>query len=78
MKKIKVTKITKLFGKKVKIERVKKDLSQDDLAELSGISRPTIGAIERGENAPSIETAANIARGLGIDLYKMFIFDDIE
>ena len=69
--------ITKKFGKKVKLERVKRDLSQEALADLSNLSRPYLGAIERAESVASIETAASIARGLGIDLDKLFIFDDL-
>ena len=71
-------KTSKLFGRKVKLERVRKNLSQEALSELCNLSRRTIRTIETGDSVPSIETAANIARGLGIDLYKMFIFDDIE
>ncbi len=71
-------KTSKLFGRKVKLERVRKNLSQEALSELCNLSRRTISTIETGDSVPSIETAANIARGLGIDLYKMFIFDDIE
>lgn len=71
-------KTSKLFGRKVKLERVRKNLSQEALSELCNLSRRTISTIETGDSVPSIETAANIARGLSIDLYKMFIFDDIE
>ena len=71
-------KTSKLFGRKVKLERVRKNLSQEALSELCNLSRRTISTIETGDSVPSLETAANIARGLGIDLYKMFIFDDIE
>lgn len=78
MKNNKVTKITRLFGMKIKIERIKRNLSQEELAALSGISRPTIGAIERAENIPSIETAASIVRALNLDLDKLFIFDGLE
>lgn len=76
MKKIKVTKVTENFGIKIRVERVKKNLSQEALSELSDISRPTIGAIERAEKVPTIETAGKLAKGLGIELYKLFIFDD--
>ena len=76
MKKNIATNVTKSFGLKVKIERIKKNLSQDALAELSGISRAYLGVVERAESIPSIETAASIAKGLGIELYKLFIFED--
>lgn len=70
--------ITKKFGKKVKLERIKRDLSQEQLAELSNLNRPYIGAIERAESVASIETAASIARGLEMNLDKLFIFDDLK
>jgi|InofroStandDraft_1065614.scaffolds.fasta_scaffold00014_248 putative transcriptional regulator len=76
MKKNIATNITKYFGKKVKIERIKKDLSQESLAELAGISRAYLGAVERAESIPSIETAGMLAKGLGIELHKLFIFED--
>ena len=76
MKTNKVTKITKLFGINVKVARIKKGYSQERLSELADLSRPTIGAIERGENPPTIETAAKVANALNIDLYKLFIFDE--
>lgn len=69
-------KITEKFGLKLKLERTKKRLSQEALAELSGLNRRTISTIETGDSAPSIETVASIAQGLGIELYKLFIFED--
>lgn len=70
-------KIVKLFGMKVRVERVKRSLSQETLAELANLNRRTISTIETGESVASIETAASIARGLGMDLDKLFIFDDL-
>lgn len=69
-------KITEKFAMKLKIERTKKKLSQEALAELANLNRRTISTIETGDNVPSIETAASIAQGLGIELYKLFIFED--
>ena len=63
------------LGKKVKIERFKRDLSQEQLAELSGVSVNTISGIERGVQSTTIETADAIAKALDIELYKLFIFD---
>lgn len=60
----------------VRIERTKRMLSQEKLAELSGVARSTMGIIERGEQAPSIQTLAKVANALEIDLYKLFIFND--
>lgn len=35
------------IGMKIRIERTKRRMSQEELAELANLSRPTIGAIER-------------------------------
>lgn len=64
------------LGKKVRIERLKKEYSQDELAEISGISKQTISTIERGLSSPSALRIAKIAVSLGIEPYKMFMFDD--
>lgn len=72
----KATNITKQFGLKVKLERVKKNLSQESLSELAGLNRGTINSIEKASRVPSIETAASIAKALEIDLYKLFIFEN--
>lgn len=64
------------LGKKVRIERQKKEFSQDELAERSGISKQTISTIERGLSSPSALRIAKIALALGIEPYKMFIFDE--
>ncbi len=72
----KPTNVTKEFGLKVKLERVKRNISQEKLAELADVNRGTISTIERALSIPSIETAACIANALGIELYKLFIFED--
>lgn len=67
--------ITYKLGIKIRIERMKKSLSQEQLAELSGVGTNTIGSIERAEQSPTVETVGAIARALDIELYKLFIFD---
>ncbi len=39
---------------KIKLARVEKDLSQEELAKIVGVSRQTIGLIESGKYNPSI------------------------
>ena len=52
--------------------RKSKHLTQEALARKSGVSLPTVGRIERGENCPSITTAQRIAAVLGIDWVQLF------
>ena len=47
-------KITEKFGMKLKLERTKRRLSQEALAELAGLNRITIITIETGDSVPSI------------------------
>ena len=68
-------KYTKNLGINVKLARIKAGLKQEELAEKADLSRETIGAVERGEKSPTVETVGAIADALGIDIYKLFIFD---
>lgn len=70
------SKLLEKFSMKLKIERVKRKLSQEALAELSGLNRRTISTIETGDTVPSIITVERLAQALGIELYKLFIFED--
>lgn len=68
--------ITKNVDLNLRFRRMKRGLSQEDLAELSGVSQATIGSVERGEKSQSVQTLAKVANALNIDLYKLFIFDE--
>jgi putative transcriptional regulator len=52
--------------------RSAKGLTHQQLADLVGSSRNTIGEIERGQQEPSLETARRIARALESDLNTVF------
>ena len=56
--------------KRVKFERMKRNLSQEQLAELADLGRNTIGNIERGESSPSIETLEKLAAAFGMDVLE--------
>ena len=68
-------KLSKQLGMKIRIERIKRNLSQEELAEMANLSRPTIGAIERGENSPSVDTVQAIADAFGLTMEEMFNFN---
>lgn len=71
-----VDEVNKNVGMNIRLRRIKLGISQEELADTSGIARSTMGIIERGERSPSIETLAKISNALSIELYKLFIFDD--
>ncbi len=52
----------------VKIERVRKGLSQLELAEKAGVTIDTVGTIERGTANPALEKVISIALALDVDL----------
>jgi transcriptional regulator with XRE-family HTH domain len=57
--------------------RAEKGLTQADLADLVGGSYKSINQIERGINAPTVETFARIARVLDLDP-KDILFEPSE
>lgn len=61
---------------KLKAARAAKDLSQQQLAELVGISRQTIHAIEKGDYNPTIRLCIAICRVLGCSLDDLFWQDE--
>ena len=58
----------KLIGINIKAERLKKNLSQEQLAEMTNISIPTISLIETGKQNTSILNILEIASALGVDV----------
>ena len=57
---------------KLKAARAAKDLSQQALADLVGVSRQTINAIEKGDYNPTIRLCIAICRALGKTLDALF------
>ena len=60
----------------LKLARVQKDLTQKDLAEIVGVSRQTINAIEKGEYNPTIKLCRKLCRVLGKSLDELYGEDD--
>ena len=58
--------VNELIGMKIRFLRIKKGLTQEQLAELADTSGAYIGYIERGERTPSLKTAVNVADALGV------------
>ncbi|MGA9116317.1 MAG: helix-turn-helix transcriptional regulator [Bacteroidota bacterium] len=52
------------------------ELSQQQVAEMAGVSRQTIVAIERGDYAPSVRLALVLARKLGTTVEELFILEE--
>ena len=57
---------------KIKLARVEKGLSQQDLADLCDITRQTIGLIEKGKYNPTLNLCIKIASVLNKTLNDLF------
>ncbi|HIT63864.1 MAG TPA: helix-turn-helix transcriptional regulator [Candidatus Ventrimonas merdavium] len=57
---------------KLKAARAAKDLSQGDLAALTGVTRQTIGMIEAGDYNPSLKLCIAICKALDKTLDDLF------
>ena len=65
-------KVYKMIGKKIREERKRRGLTQEELAFKAGISVNFMGQIERATKKPSLDTLEKISSALGIDLKNLF------
>lgn len=68
----------KSFGLRVRYLRKMAALSQEQLAEITGLSAKTISYIENGKNTISFNRLPLLAKGLGVPVYKLFVLSDEE
>ena len=50
------------------------EMTQKDLAQMAGVTRQTIVAIEAGKYSPSLELAFRIADAFGKPLEQVFVY----
>jgi len=62
-------------GKRIKLLRESKKISQQDLAALCNIEKANFSRIEAGNTNPTIYTLFKIARNLGVDLSELTKLD---
>jgi transcriptional regulator with XRE-family HTH domain len=60
------------FGNKVRAERMKLGLSQEELAERAGVHRTYIGMIERAEKNITLENIEKICKALNMSISDCF------
>jgi len=63
-----------LLGERIRELRKKRNLSQEQLAEMAGISSKYLSRIERGIQAPSIESLDKISAGMKVEIRDLFDF----
>lgn len=69
--------ILKVFGSNVRKYRTSQNMSQEKLAELSGLHRTYISDIECFRRNISLDNIQKIADALGIESYKLLMEENI-
>jgi transcriptional regulator with XRE-family HTH domain len=58
----------RIFAENLRKARLAKKLSQEDLAELSGLHRTYVGSVERAERNVSIENMERLSVAVSVSL----------
>lgn len=61
---------------RLKVLRAEHSYTQEDLAEIIGVSRQTINAIEKEKFDPSLPTAFRISKLFKLPIETIFQFDE--
>lgn len=59
------------FGTKLRNQRTRRNWSQDDLAERSGIGRQHISDLENGKREPCLRSLESLAGSFGISIARL-------
>ncbi len=62
----------------LKVERARVRMTQQELADKTGVTRQTIVAIEQGKFNPSTVLALKMARVFGIKIEALFELEDTD
>lgn len=65
--------VAEVFGKRLRSIRTAKGLSQERLAEETGLSTNYIGEMERGLKAPGLGVIVRLSRALGASVHELLI-----
>ncbi|MBW9158660.1 helix-turn-helix transcriptional regulator [Clostridium sp. FP2] len=63
---------------RLKVARAEKNLSQEELAILAGVTRQTISSIETGQYCPSAKVALVLSKKLDKKFEDLFYFEEGE
>jgi transcriptional regulator with XRE-family HTH domain len=74
----KESEVLRLFANRIKLERLKRNLSQEEFAELTGFHRNYIGMVERAERNLTLENIEKFAKALNLKLKELLDFDEAE
>ncbi|MGD6848950.1 helix-turn-helix transcriptional regulator [Rossellomorea aquimaris] len=60
------------MNNKVKVARIEKNMTQEELSKQIKVTRQTIGLIEKGRYNPSLQLCISIAKALDKTLDELF------
>jgi transcriptional regulator with XRE-family HTH domain len=63
--------LASLFGTVIRVRRESAGLSQEELAERTGVSRNYIGMVERGETNATLRVIQNLAKSLATSMTSL-------
>jgi transcriptional regulator with XRE-family HTH domain len=66
----------KINTERFRLRRLELKLTQEELAERSGINQSTVSQLERGEQAPSLRSLIALAQALGVSIEWLLGFDN--
>jgi putative transcriptional regulator len=61
---------------RIKVLRAERDMTQEQLAELVGVTRNTIISIEKDKYCPSLKLGYRIARIFGVGIDAVFTYEE--
>lgn len=70
-----MSELKKLLGKRIREIRVARNLTQEDLSELTDIGASSISKIESGHFHPTDDNLEKIAKALNVEPYKLYMFN---
>ncbi len=62
----------------LRVERARQRITQQELADRTGVSRQTINAIEQGKFNPSTVLALKMSRIFGLPVNDLFELEDTD
>ena len=64
-----------ILGKRIKEERLKRGMTQEELSEKINLNPKSVSFLERGCGVPSFDTFINIAKVFDVSLDSLLMYD---
>lgn len=68
--------LKKEFGVRLRLLRIQRQMTQEQLAAAASMSVDFLSLIERGKNSPSFASLEKLAQALKVPVQELFNFDE--